>query len=282
MPIVSALTAFVLGVFSPLATKLVEARLGGDQLVDAVRADDAIRVSALDYSVFFTGVPFGFKDDLALTAEEKATLAVRPADVVGSQESIDRWDSYQRLVTRHDGVPVETARYKIALSGRRDQPVYVKNVRVEVLEKQAPLAGTIICDGPQGEDDSVPMDVNLDEASPVLRIPEDAEQRAGQPYFASKSITLPKGEVTTIELIASTLKSHVKFRLIADYEVGDVRGSKTIDNQGEPFELTAYAGTAGKLLDERYRDLSAYRTAWVGSTSLNGWREVKKPRTEEC
>jgi hypothetical protein len=147
--------------------------------------------------------------------------------------------------------------WTIYLRGQRNQGIRILDIDVVDLMREPPFAGTLIHIPPQGAEDSEVMAVDLDQPSPIVRSARivGSEVQFGGPYFPIKTIPLDdKGEVVIL-LRSVTESNTVSFRLKVEYQVANSRESVTVDDNGEPFRLTAFNCRAGRLDYKSYYSL---------------------------
>jgi hypothetical protein len=148
----------------------------------------------------------------------------------------------------------------IYLRGNRSQGLRILGIDVVETAKEPAYSGTIVDLPPQGAGTSELMAVDLDQVQPVIRAASltGGELTIDAPYFTVKTIELKDKEEIVLVLRATTERNTISFRLKADYQVGDSRESVDIDNNGQPFKMTAYSCAAG------------YKSAYGEGTGVDG------------
>jgi hypothetical protein len=137
------------------------------------------------------------------------------------------------------GVDALATVLRLVIRGRGEAPVTLHGLEVEIVERRAPLAGTLLTYDGQGAGQAVRFfEIGLDEEPPaVTYVGDDATEEAPFPYRVSQS------ELEVFDLYAFTLQHYVEWRLRLAYT--DDEGSETIviDDHGEPFQTTAHGGS---------------------------------------
>lgn len=142
----------------------------------------------------------------------------------------------------------------IKLEGRRNQPLFVDNVRPVNLKRTRPYAGTLVNIPPQSGGDTAKMIFNFDEIAPRAHeaIPsDDGTYKPGGLFFNDKTLTIKDGEQDSILVKSVTTRSAVTFKIQIDYRIGGQPKHLIIDNRGRPFALSPFNCTKRtKLLKE--------------------------------
>jgi hypothetical protein len=95
------------------------------------------------------------------------------------------------------------------------------------------------------------------------------DRQTGKAFFNEKVITLNPGEEETFKIWAVETKGSNRYKLALDYRTEGQGGTTTIDDNGYPFSLSAFACVRPK----RARYVNAYE---MGSGSL-GYTLYQKP-----
>lgn len=239
----TAVLGFAVGTFAPLGEKLVDGLIDVDRVADAARADAPIRtvVEVIDNDADqgATGT-FAFRDPLVFTAEEKAVLA----DFGTQQDALGNYldpytDEFFSLVNRRGGTKIGAFHGLVTLHGKREQTVRLTDMRISFVERGEPLAGGKLCDPTAGGGPVEKVEFDLDKQNPVPQYVNEETGEPSGPYFSRRAVTLAKDEQVTIHVVARTQEHFARFRLAIEYEVGDERGTLTVDDAGEPFRVTA-------------------------------------------
>jgi len=150
-----------------------------------------------------------------------------------AQGGVDAWQSLVRFVVR----------------GESGEPVILMGLRVEVVERGPPVAGTLVTYFGQGAPAAVRyFEIDLGEELPRAKFIGDDEQETTLfPFRVSSS------ELEIFDVVARSLRDDVSWRLQLDYVAKGKQGTTTIDDGGKPFRTTArhdvdfldLAGSAG-------------------------------------
>ncbi|MGC4804170.1 hypothetical protein [Micromonospora sp. DT233] len=219
----------------------------GPEAVDSRAAKDVVREAA------------GFKDDFrhTVTHENGGWVIALPAGagLTPQQRSfLEKWslensaaDGYtlDRLAEElraAGGADVPEQTLRLALEGRRNQPIRVSSVKPVNIRRTKPHAGTLLIVPPQDSGNTLEMMFNFDEVEPQARIAESRdggfEFRPGGPFFQKKTITI-KDAVEDVLVIRSVVtRWAVSFDIRIDYYLGDQAKFAIIDNDGHPFSFS--------------------------------------------
>ncbi|MER5966913.1 trypsin-like peptidase domain-containing protein [Streptomyces sp. NPDC002057] len=108
------------------------------------------------------------------------------------------------------------------------------------------------------------MDFDMDDTSPVARIPPGATDAGpvGEPFFTSRRITVKQGESERLALNFSTVRAAYVFKVAVNYVAGGKQFSQFIeDGSGRPrvFRISAdpcpWDGMRGRLTEQDIRTL---------------------------
>lgn len=168
---------------------------------------------------------------------------------------------------------------QIVLQNDSKQPVKILDMRV-VKDCQAPLTGTLVFGPNAGGDDDVRIGFDLD--SPDT----DAESAKGwfvndwkKDYFSNYNISFAPGEQRVLNVRAVTGKYACTFRYMATVLEGKRKFYQTIDDDGQPFRVSAFVTKSG---DASNIDFSKYAAVYIGgvdSPHKNGNYVRVSPRT---
>jgi hypothetical protein len=131
----------------------------------------------------------------------------------------------------------------IKLEGRRNQPLFVDNVRPINVKRTRPYAGTLVNIPPQEGGDTSKMIFNFDEIDPRAHqviSPEGGPYKPGGLFFNDKTLTIKDGEQDSILVKSITTRSAVTFEIQIDYRIGGQPKHLIINNRGRPFALTPF------------------------------------------
>lgn len=222
----------------------------------STRSGLAVRVAATQVEHTEDHEGWVFREKLDLTNADLKSLRDR---------STDEW------FTERGAVDPDFSAIKLVLEGNRNKPVRIVGMRA-ITRCTAPLAGTLFVYPNGGVDESVKIGFDLDRPRPIAQTLE-GYKLGGDDYFANKTVSLKSGEQQTFQIAAKTSEHYCQYRL----ELSIVDDGKTVtqlvDNNGEPFQVTArvtkgYWTTPGAF--------SSYRALYVGGLALPGGRTTRK------
>ncbi|KPI28072.1 hypothetical protein OK074_6880 [Actinobacteria bacterium OK074] len=163
----------------------------------------------------------------------------------------NEYDKYRDWFKGEGAVPVKKRSDQIVLEGLSSQPVEIRDVQVEKKCQKA-YSGTLFDNPNAGQNDSIQMFLNVDEQIPT---PMDGY---GKPYFPAHTISLKKGERSTIVVTASAEKYACKYTPKLKILVGDKETTQLVTDDGKPFEVS------GKLSGEEETPYDKYPSVYVG------------------
>jgi hypothetical protein len=179
---------------------------------------------------------------LALTPEQKRRLSTwRFSDLTkgpryGLSDVINE-------IRSAGGANLDRLFLMVRLEGRRNQPLFVDDVRPVEIRRTKPYAGTLVDVPPQEGGEPAEMIFNLDEFEPRAREIEDDGTSHGRPgdlFFNHHTLTVKDGQQDSLSIQAMTTRTAVTFRIQIAYHLGGRPKTLTIDNKGKPFALTPY------------------------------------------
>lgn len=134
------------------------------------------------------------------------------------------------------GIDAGSTVVRLIIRGRSESPVILNNLRVEVVKKAAPVAGTLVSYFGQGAGQPVRFfEIDLDRSDPTVDYLKQGNKNVVFPYRVSNS------DVEVFDVYAYTLFHDVHWRLHLDYTTSSKEETMTFDDRGEPFETTAQA-----------------------------------------
>ena len=133
------------------------------------------------------------------------------------------------------GVDALESLIRFVVRGETAEPVVLMGLRVEIVERGPPLAGTLVSYFGLGAPAAVRFfEIDLDAERPRARfIGDDERETTLFPYRVSSS------ELEIFDVVARSLRSDVSWRLRLDYVAKGEQGTTTIDDHGKPFRTTA-------------------------------------------
>lgn len=180
----------------------------------------------------------------------------------GRAQTSSSADAYYSLLKQKGAVKVGSLDIVLNLEGRWSETVRIDDVTPVALDRQRPVAGTLVCDPAAGSGNTERMHFDLDDTHPLARVDKSGHNDADQPYFANRSITLQQRELATVHITASTTRSDVRFRLAVSMTAGTQHQTLTVDQNGSPFEVSA-AANGGPLT---IKSVGSYQNAYIVET----------------
>ena len=120
---------------------------------------------------------------------------------------------------------------RIAVTGNREEGVRIVDAK-PIAECSGPHTGALFWAPPQGEEESIRLQFDLDQISPQPTYKN--EQGDVVPYFPDKTISLKKNEQQVLQIEAMTEKHACSFKLEITVLEGNQRKKQTIhDSDGE-------------------------------------------------
>ncbi|MDG4819605.1 hypothetical protein O7628_29340 [Micromonospora sp. WMMD956] len=219
----------------------------------------------------------------------KITLVPRDNDntwvfpeAVGAQtlgQIEDEFQAYEKsshdIMRSHGGVENGVSTVELELEGNREKAVRLTDIAIRPRCRE-PLTGGLFDNRPQGAAETVQVGYDLDRdpvfAQKARTDDNDMLPRLTGNYFADQKYALKRGEQATFRLSAVTRKRYCEYTFELEYLADGKPGSTTVDNQGQPFRVTALVVRGGEV------DCSAYRQVY--RSSGRGW--VPVPKSSPC
>lgn len=133
-------------------------------------------------------------------------------------------------------VSVGDSQQILTLEGRRAGSVAITGLVAEVIERRAPLVGTFVGGGAEGQVDNTLLELRLDDPQGV---PLGTD---GAPYFAAHHLVLARGELHVIRVTSWTDKCYCTWRLRMTYHYRGADHTLLVPAPDRPpFQLTAAA-----------------------------------------
>jgi hypothetical protein len=131
-------------------------------------------------------------------------------------------------------VPVADAEQVLTLEGRRSSAVAITGMAVEMVERRAPLTGTLYGVQSQGEKEDTTLEMPLDDPRVVPRGTD------GAPFFAAHHLELARGELHVIRIVSWTNQCFCTWRLRMTYHYRGADRTMLIPAADRPpLQLTA-------------------------------------------
>lgn len=151
-------------------------------------------------------------------------------------------DVHRELMAR-GAASLDNQLVTIKLEGRRNQKIFIDDIRPVEVKRGKPYSGTLVSFPDQSGGSTEKMILDFDDALPVARVSEDRIEgspvRPGGQFFRNRTLTLTDGAEEVIVIRSITSKWSVTFRLRIDYRIGGQRRHLIRDNGGLPFALSA-------------------------------------------
>jgi hypothetical protein len=164
-----------------------------------------------------------------------------------------------------------SAHIELTLTGC--QYVRILSMRAVILSRAKPLTGTLFNSAAQGATADVPLYFNLDAASPVASV-QDSTGRL-QPYFANQTFSLSPNEQDTFAINAYADKWAVTWNLDIVYLYEGRTVNKVIDDNGQPFRVTAVYNSPGKYESSYHQCLGESYDSQPGCSNISQMIWVK-------
>ncbi len=207
---------------------------------------------------------FVLPEPVSMTGEEASSFT----DSIASQS-----DGFASWYAEHGGVAAIDAGFtNVTVRGAADEAVRVTGMEV-VKDCGGPLDGTAMVGYTQGGgEDSIAVGFDLDSPAPIPQQMADTTRGlvgTGINYFSAKTVVVEPGESLTLSLGAFTERQSCAFTFRLQVATDDGTVSQDIDDDGEPFAVTATAAATNPEAP-----LSGYRSAYVQDDSLV-WQPVE-------
>jgi hypothetical protein len=174
------------------------------------------------------------------------------------------WPSRQTWARTKGGVDPEETKFKLVLEGNRTKPVRIIGIQ-PIKHCQSPLTGTLLYAPPAGWDDSTKILFDLDKEHPIAQV-VGKDAASGGDYFAEKTLSLPLDQQQTFEVVARTTRQYCEFTLEISIVDDDKTIIETIDNEGQPFQVTGFANCTATSCAAS-PDFTRYQALYVGGAA---------------
>jgi hypothetical protein len=220
----------------------------GPEAIDSPTAKDAIRDAV------------GSKDDIryAVQHQDEGWVLALPSgvDLTAQQKRfLEKWSLDYRDPGGYDlnqlvrelhavgGADIPKQTLRLALEGRRNQPIRVDSIQPINIRHNKPYSGTLLFVPPQDSGNTVEMMFNFDEVEPRARIAVDrdgggSDYEPGELFFQKKTLTIKDAVEDTVVIRSMTTRSAVSFEIRIDYHIGNQAKYMIINDDGHPFTLT--------------------------------------------
>lgn len=132
-------------------------------------------------------------------------------------------------------------RIRISTVGQWTGPVFVRQIRARVLKRSAPMSGTLLFRGSQGDGEPLEIGFNLDEPDSIARVINPKNDTLGAAYVDRHTLTLSPGEPLTIDVQAYTDRSYCEWVVELELDLQGENRVQVVDDHGRPFRSTGLA-----------------------------------------
>jgi hypothetical protein len=207
-----------------------------------------------------------------------------------SLEDPTEWERWERWLAKHRAVDVTFTFVRVLVENRWSNDAVVTAIWAEV-DRHDPLTGTFMSAPPQAAGAPVRLGFNLDtpssqvQAQGVDEVALEMDLVSGRispddyllnvPYLTKEELTLVHRDKVTIIAMAGGLQHYYEFKIHIEGYVGDKPFDQIVDNDGEPFRITAAPGYT-KLGDGIYTmDTSGYEVVYEMDGGFSSWTRVR-------
>ncbi|MFC4111687.1 hypothetical protein [Nonomuraea zeae] len=187
------------------------------------------------------------------------------------------------------GVETTESTIELELEGNRQKPVRITGMKLDA-DCRAPLTDTLFFSPPQGDLPTVKIGFDLDRPYPIAQYAKEHEQGPGLPtqfsgdYFADRKYELKPGEQATFRLTTRTYKHYCEYAFKLELLVDSKPETQTIDNDGQPFRISAKIAPKRVRFNE-WATCSAYKRVYLGGAlnamNSQGWWTTSPSRGKE-
>ena len=166
----------------------------------------------------------------------RTALKLSPSELAAANDLRQSAEGFDRWARDRGGVDPGVSMVQLVLQGNRRQTARVTNVRV-VPRCQEPFSGTLFESPPAGGDDIIKIGFDLDNPHPHAQVFTNSLK--DEEYFASKTISLKLDEQQVVVVAATTEHHYCEYTLLVDVLDDGKTVSEQINNNGEPFRVSA-------------------------------------------
>jgi hypothetical protein len=193
-----------------------------------------------------SGEPVLVSDVQTYWVPEKGYLVVFPKDIPLTDAMLSHVNGIEEIEEQTDwlvdngAAPVERLFIRIAVTGNREGGVRMVDARPKA-ECSGPHTGALFWAPPQGEEESIRLQFDLDQINPEPTYENERGEVVS--YFPDKTISLNKNEQQVLQIEAMTTKHACSFILEITVLEGNQRKNQIIhDSDGGEFRVSAWAG----------------------------------------
>ncbi|GAA3158640.1 hypothetical protein GCM10020001_098360 [Nonomuraea salmonea] len=151
-------------------------------------------------------------------------------------------------------------RLRISLEGNRTKPVQIQSIKARITKRSEPWAGALVEVRPQGADETQKLGFDLDSADMEARIVQDDGTFGTQRYIDVKDLKLEYGEPAALIVHAVTATCYCEWVIDVTTRSDGKVERQTIDDNGRPFRITAFAHRYESAFVWRHAPESGFRT----------------------
>jgi hypothetical protein len=129
------------------------------------------------------------------------------------------------------------SRLRLTLQGQWVRPVLITQMRA-LVQRSAPLAGTLIWVGSAGESSIIEIGFDLDEKAPIARSRTESITLGG-PYLDNHQLTVAPGEIVSLDVMAQTREHFCEWRIEFTYKVDQKTVTRVVGDGDAPFRTSA-------------------------------------------
>jgi hypothetical protein len=144
-------------------------------------------------------------------------------------------------VTKRGGVPADDTYLRLVLQGKQSNAVLVSSLRARIVERLTPLVGTALGCPSAGAAEPHFVSIDLDKRPPTgvfAELTETMRVVRRKPV----AFTLKKNETEVFDIWAFTKQCYCKWVIELDLVVNGQHAVRTVTNNGQPFQTTAWKG----------------------------------------
>jgi hypothetical protein len=191
----------------------------------------------------------------------QALVVPRGSEIIGGPSG-NGCLQFHPWVAKRGGVPAEDTYLRLVLQGKHSAAVLVSSLRARIVQRRAPLAGTPLVCPSAGAAEVRFVQLDLDKR-PAVGVYAELTENMSVVRRKPVAFTLKENETEVFDIWASTKHCYCKWIMELDLVVNGRQVVKTVTNNGEPFQTTAWSGDR------------AYEWDYVSSWLLDG---VPQPR----
>lgn len=181
-------------------------------------------------------------DTVLVPSTEDPYCATGKELVDGPDVSSSSASEARRWCRENDGIPVGVLGVQVHFQVFGDHELSVENATIKIVDRTAPLAGTLIALPPVGGFGTAPrLAVDLDVLNPVLH---EAASDKRESYFLNHPLELTSEQSENVVISATTVSSYVEWELEFSVRLdGEHQPIQVVRGISGPFRLTGKSAT---------------------------------------